>query len=107
MDKGMQFKSKFFKTLWTFSDTKHPTTTAYYAQSTMQVERLNKTKISWLHHYVTKHQQDWDTYVQQLKYSYNAQMHWCMNFRPISTIQSWQPLGPTDLENMTSHWLMW
>ena len=74
-DNGPQFSAEFWKTICRPMGVNHKTTTSYHPQTNGQAERYNKTIVSRLRLYVSKHQNDWDQFVQPLTYAYNYQVH--------------------------------
>lgn len=74
-DNGTQFDSKFFTTVGLFLELKKLTTTAYCSQANELVEGCNYIMVARLHHYVSEHQKNWDTYIQSFAYAYNTRTH--------------------------------
>lgn len=62
--------------------------TAYRPQSNGRVERLNKTIVARLRHYVVKHQADWDQFMQPLAYVYNGQVYRSTGTTPFNLVLS-------------------
>lgn len=83
-DSGSQFVSKIFAALCASVGTKLATTTECHPQATGQVERLSKTLVARLRHYISEHQTSWDTYVQPLTYGCNTQVHRTTNTSPFT-----------------------
>lgn len=50
--------------------------------------------------YVSKHQKDWDIYVQPVAYVYSAQMHRSTNLTSLSLVLSCLYPGPTNFTNL-------
>lgn len=69
MDKGPKFVENFFNAVCVALETKLITTTAYHRQTNGQTEHYNKTILSRLCHYISEHQDDWDTFVYPLTYA--------------------------------------
>lgn len=74
-DNGPQFVTKFFTALYRFLEVKKLTLTAYHPKTNRQGEHCNHTIVARLGHYVPKHQENLDMYVQPLAYVYNNQTH--------------------------------
>lgn len=66
--------------------TKHTTTTAFHPQTTVQVERCNKTFETRLSHYVATNHRDWNLFVQPSTYANNLQVLRSTNNTPFSHI---------------------
>lgn len=63
-DNGLQFLRNFLATMCVRLSVENLMTTAYHSQSSFQAETFSKRKVSCLRRYVTKHQKDWDLFVQ-------------------------------------------
>lgn len=69
-------------------------TTEYHPQSNDQVEWFKATIISRIHHYVSEHQQNWDSFLTPLTHAYSPQMHSATKLPPFSLVLSRQPSTP-------------
>lgn len=67
-DKGLQFVSKYYKTICGYL-VKHTITTAYYPQANGQIDRYNWKTAKRLRHYITYQPRNWDIHEQPLNYS--------------------------------------
>lgn len=70
----------------------HFTRTAYHPQCNGQTERYNRSFVTRLRHYVSKHQDDWDRFVQILTYAYNMQVHRSSGFTPFQLLLTRVPV---------------
>lgn len=92
-DNGMQLRSKFFATLCASPGIKLVTTTEYRLQTNKQVDKHNRTLEPRLRHYIDKHQQDRDLFVQLFTYAYSMQVHRATGTTPFCLKLSHEPPG--------------
>lgn len=83
-DNETQFLSQLLDTLCTHLYTKHMKTSAYRPQTNRKAFRYSKTIVTRLRHYLPTHQQDWDLFVQPLKFAWNTKVHRPTNTTPFS-----------------------
>lgn len=93
-DNGVRITSKLFSLLCTMLDVNALTTTAYRTQTNGQVERNNNTIVTRRLHYVTENQKHRETYVNQLTYAYNVQVHKFTNAPSFSPVLARNPSWP-------------
>jgi len=74
-------------------------TSSYHPQTNGQVERVNKTVVDMLMHYIEDHQDKWDELVSVLVLAYNSRPHRTMGVPPIDLVTS-QRLIQIFLERM-------
>lgn len=60
-----------------------------------EAERFIETIIAKQRHYVAERQRNWDIFVQQLTYAYNAQVPCSTNSTPFCMVLLWHPPGLT------------
>lgn len=82
--------------------TKYLTTTAYQPRKNGQSERVSRTSIARLGHYVAETQRDWVIYLELLTYDYNMQAHQWTNVPPFSPTMSRQSTDPTTFDYVTA-----
>jgi hypothetical protein len=70
-DCGTQFVSKFTRRLLKLLDVKGNRSTAYYAQSDEQMERMNQMLERYLYIYCSFHQDDWNQLLLLTEFAYN------------------------------------
>ena len=64
-----QFTARFFQDVCRIIGVKNPFTTTYHPQCNGQVERLNRTILAALRHYVADHPKNWDLFTDALTYA--------------------------------------
>lgn len=79
-----QFVSSFFAAPRGLLRIKREAITAYRPQTNNQGQRFSKTIHTCLWHYGAEHQNDWDTFLQQLPYAYSTLVHHSTNLPPFS-----------------------
>lgn len=82
-DNGTPFTSRFFQKTFRISVVSSTFTKIYHPQGNVQTERINRTILQGMRHYVADHPTDWDLYTGTLRYAYNTQMHYpttCLPF---------------------------
>lgn len=70
-------------------------TTLYLSRMSVKAERVNKTIITQLRHYIAEHERDWDICVQPLTYDYISEVHRATSLPLFSLALPRQPPGPT------------
>lgn len=70
-DRGPQFISNFWKSMWKQLGTKVALSAPYHPQSNALIERQNKTFIEALRSFVNALQDDWDKYLITYEFAYN------------------------------------
>ena len=81
-DRAASFNSELLQQIYSLLNTKKLNTSAYNPQSNGQVERFNETLVVMLSMYVTKHQTDWDQYLNILKGAYMSAPHPITGYTP-------------------------
>ena len=66
-------------------------TSAYHPQTKGKVERVNRTLVAMLRHYVADHQRIWDDYLPALAFSYNRCVHRSTQTTPFELVLSRPP----------------
>lgn len=95
-DNGQQLVSNFFKSVFAYFRIE-ALTSEYHCQCNGQAERLNRTLVPVLRHYVAEHQEDLDSFVYPLTYTYNVQIHRSAKLSPFYLVLGRSPLGPASL----------
>lgn len=90
-DNGPQFTSKIFLEVRRILRVNKVFTTTYHTQCNGQVERLNRTIVSELWHYLGDNQDDWDLFTDALTYGYNATVSRMMGVKPFELVLSRRP----------------
>lgn len=93
-DNGKQFNSECSSTICFLLDIQRLTTTSYHPQTNGQAESYNKTILTRLRHYVAEHQNDWDPFVEPLKFAYYTQIRGYTNQTPYRLLLRRHPPGP-------------
>lgn len=88
---GPQFVSKVLPTLCFLLGFEKLTTTAYHQKTKGQVKRYSRTLVAVLCHYVSKHQERLDAYVQPLTYSYSMQTQRARGTSSINVVMLREP----------------
>ena len=96
-DNGKKFIAKLFRETCRILGVKNLYTRTYHPQTNGQVERLNRTILASLRHYVAEHPKDWDLFSDALTYAYNTQAHESTSVAPFESVLSRTP-APLDFE---------
>lgn len=81
-DRGTNFTSRLFKAMCHFLHVKKIQTTAYHPQSNGMVERLHRTLVDSLSHYVRRDGRDWDEWIPYSLMAYRSTVHSSLGFTP-------------------------
>ena len=96
-DNGKQVIAKLIRETCRMLGVKNLYTTTYHPQTNGQVERLNRTILASLRHYVAEHAKDWDLFSDALTYAYNTQAHESTSVAPFELVLS-RPPAPLAFE---------
>ncbi|XP_023223278.1 uncharacterized protein LOC111624612 [Centruroides sculpturatus] len=96
-DRGANFTSKMMREVCDLLHIERLLTTAYHPQCNGMVERLNKTLIDILTHYVDKDQRNWDEMVPYALFAYNTTVHSSTNETPYYLLYGRDPIYPFDV----------
>ena len=96
-DRGTQFNSNFWKSLWSALGTKIAMTTAYHPQADGQTERANRVLLDMLRSYVDIKHNDWDEKLAMAEFAVNSSVHASTGFTPFHLNYGQDPLMPLDL----------
>lgn len=96
-DRGTNFTSKIMKEAAESLGIKRLLTTAYHLACNGVVERLNKTLIDMLAHYVQKDQTQWDEMLQYILFAYNSTTNSSTNESPFYLLYGCDPTYPFDI----------
>lgn len=83
---------------------KHLAATVYHPLSNRKAESFNEKVVERLVLHDSKHQRDYDTCVELLKYAYNAQVYRSIDLKLFSPILSLHPPEPRKSYNPTGLW---
>ena len=97
-DRDPRFTSSFWKALWLQLGTKLKMSTAYHPQSDGLTERNNRTLEESLRSYVNYHQNNWDTMLPLLEFSYNNCINSTTGYSPFFMNYGQHPTTPLDYE---------
>jgi len=95
-DRDPRFTSSFWKALWLQLGTKLKMSTAYHPQSDGLTERNNRTLEESLRSYVNYHQNNWDTMLPLLEFSYNNCINSTTGYSPFFLNYGQHPTTPLD-----------
>ena len=98
-DNGPQLTAKLFQETCRTLGVKNIYTSTYHPQTNGQVERLKRTLVEMLRHYVADHQRAWDEYLPILAFAYNRCVHRSTRTTPYELVLTRPPptLGTEDL----------
>ena len=95
-DRDPRFTSSFWKALWLQLGTKLKMSTAYHPQTDGLTERNNRTLEESLRAYVNYHQNNWDTMLPLLEFSYNNAVNSTTGYSPFFLNYGQHPTTPLD-----------
>jgi hypothetical protein len=81
-DRGPQFKSQFWKTLFSTLEVKVKLSTAYHPQTDGQTERTNQTLEQYLRAFTNYQQDDWAELLPLAEFTYNNSYHTAIKCSP-------------------------
>ena len=81
-DQGRNFESNLMHEICCLMGVHKSRTSAYHPQCDGLVERQNRTLQDMLTSYVSKHQHDWDRWVDLVAYAYNTSTHASTGYSP-------------------------
>lgn len=90
-DRGPQFDSAFWKSLFNSLNVKIKLSTAYHPQTDGQSERTNQTLETYLRCFVTHLQTDWTTWLPLAEFSYNSSLHSATQSSPFMANYGYHP----------------
>jgi hypothetical protein len=111
-DRGAQFTSLFWTTLWKLLGTKLNISTAYHPQTDGQTERTNQTLESIIRHYVHWNESTWHNHLAIVEFAYNNATSTATKYSPFQLMYGDNPQAPVDVlfnkcSNPTvSNWLV-
>ncbi len=97
-DRDPRFTSSFWKSLWNQLGTKLKMSTAYHPQTDGLTERNNRTLEEALRNYTNYHQNNWDTLLPLLEFSYNNAVHSTTGYSPFFMNYGQHPVTPSTFE---------
>lgn len=99
-DRGPQFISKVWKSLWAAMEVDDKRSTAFHPQTDGQTERVNQVLECYLRCYVNFDQNDWDQLLPYAEFSYNNSVHSATKMSPFFANYGYHPRviasGPRD-----------
>ena len=96
-DRGPQFVSRFWHTLFTCLGTKLQLTTAYHPQSNGLTERVNGVLMQSLRIFTAQQPHHWDQHLALVEFAYNNATQTATQQSPFSLNYGWEPTVPLTL----------
>ncbi|CAI7792914.1 unnamed protein product, partial [Closterium sp. NIES-53] len=96
-DRDSRFVGRFWQALFNRMGTKIRLSTAYHPQSDGQTERMNRTLEDGLRACVNARQNDWDTHLPEIEFSYNNTVNLATGQTPFYLATGQNPRTPTSL----------
>ena len=97
-DRGSQFISHFWTTLFEALGTQLRRSTAYHPQSDGQTERANRTLITAIRAYVNPLHNNWDQFLTMLEFAYNNSKNTATGETPFFLNYGFYPKTPVTLD---------
>ena len=96
-DRGTQFDSDLWKTVWTMLGTRVALATTHHPQSNGLTERSNRTLISLIRKYTQSHPQHWAEFLPLFEFAYNSAVHAVTKVSPFAAERGCAPPTPATL----------
>ena len=93
-DRDPRFTSKFWTELTRLIGTRLALSSSYHAQTDGLTERLNRTLETYLRHFVSADQSDWDTLLPMAEFAYNSAWQESVKASPFELTFGRQPKAP-------------
>ena len=90
-DRGPQFTSKFWKSLWKILGVKLSLSTSFHPQTDGQTERVNQTLEQYLRCFVDYPQKNWTDLLSTAEFAYNNAVHASTNVTPFEANYGFSP----------------
>ena len=97
-DQGANFESTLMHEVCDVMGITKTRTTAYHPQCDGQVERQNRTLQDMLAAFCTKHETDWDLWLDAVVFAYNTSRHETLHTSPFELVFGRVPRLPIELE---------
>ena len=97
-DQGRNFESNLMHEICCLMGVHKSRTSAYHPQCDGLVERQNRTLQDMLTSYVSKHQHDWDCWVDLVAYAYNTSTHASTGYSPYEMVFGRLARTPLELD---------
>lgn len=97
-DQGRNFEAELTSEIMEILGIKKTRTTALHPQSDGMIERLNRTILDYLTHFVEKNQKDWDEWVHLFVFAYRSSVHETTGQTPARMLFAENLRLPSDLE---------
>ena len=97
-DQGRNFESNLMHEICCLMGVHKSRTSAYHPQCDGLVERQNRTLQDMLTSYVSKHQHDWDRWVDLVAYAYNTSTHASTGYSPYEMVFGRLARTPLELD---------
>jgi hypothetical protein len=90
-DRGPQFKSHFWKALWTILGTTPKLSSSYHPETDGQTERVNQTLEQFLRNYISGQHHDWVSLLPFAEFAYNNAEHVALGCSPFFANYQFNP----------------
>ena len=101
-DRGTEFVSKLMKRFTTLYDIKHNLCAAYHPQSNGALERSHSLLHSYLRHYISENQTNWDRFVHFAMFAFNTSINRNTGFSLFELLFGHRPNIPSKFYNRPS-----
>ncbi|OWZ06181.1 Retroelement [Phytophthora megakarya] len=97
-DRDSKFTSSFWSACAEIVGTKLKLASAHHQRTDGQVERVNAILASYLRHYVSSFQNDWDKHLALAEFAYNRQYQTTIQMSPFRADLGYEPRLPAELQ---------
>ena len=101
-DRGTQFDSELWNTVWKLMGTRVALATTHHPQSNGLTERSNRTLISLIRKYTQKHPNHWAEFLPLFEFAYNSAVHAVIKVPPFAAERGYIPPTPATL--LSNEW---
>ena len=101
-DRGTQFDSELWNTVWKLMGTRVALATTHHPQSNGLTERSNRTLISLIRKYTQKHPNHWAEFLPLFEFAYNSAVHAVIKVPPFAAERGYVPPMPATL--LSNEW---
>ena len=93
-DRGTQFDSELWNTVWRMMGTRVSLATTHHPQTNGLTERCNRTLISLIRKYTQKHPNHWAEFLPLFEFAYNSTVHSTTKVSPFAAERGYVPPTP-------------
>ena len=96
-DRGTQFDSELWNTVWKMMGTRVALATTHHPQTNGLTERINRTLISLIRKYTQQHPNHWAEFLPLFEFAYNSTIHSVIKVSPFAAERGYEPPTPVSL----------